>query len=90
MKNIKDISEVILDSGNYLDKYLSIYGIDDFSVQQDLMLLEVFHYLIDNACWINLSDNCKERLYYTANQISLQNPKIKLNKATNMYYKNYR
>lgn len=89
MNTLNELNSVILDSADMFEQLVSYYGEDHWNFQTDILLLTVLSYLIDNACWFNLTENKVNQLYMVANQIQLYNKQIKFEKPTIKFYKNF-
>lgn len=88
MNDLNGINSVILCSGNSLEKYLEIYGKDNFNTQETLVLMSCIRDLIDEACWFELNKECTDKLYFVLNQVAINNPQIKFISPFNRTYVN--
>ena len=68
--NMKNINKEILQNSLSLKEYLHIYGIDRFNVKEDLSLLSLISYILENH--MDLSE-CEINILYDSYKYVLNN-----------------
>ena len=68
--NMKNINKEILQNSLSLKEYLHVYGIDRFNVKEDLSLLSLISYILENH--MDLSE-CEINILYNSYKYILNN-----------------
>lgn len=74
--NMKNINKEILQNSLSLKEYLHIYGIDRFNVKEDLSLLSLISYILENH--MDLSESEINILYNSYKYVLNNNSKLEV------------
>lgn len=74
--NMKNINKEILQNSLSLREYLHVYGIDRFNVKEDLSLLSLISYILENH--MDLSECEINILYYSYKYVLNNNSRLEV------------